>query len=276
MVGYAFRIRIVLMLCMLVFTVVFTSAQVSDDAVLKLSTPRVNGSHVAELQQFLIDQGYDVGEDGADGWFGPNTETALKQYQTAMGMAATGRVTWGVARDWLFAFFTGHFQEKTLPFNFNNEMLYSKLNNPLEKAGVKRFLGWDSDAGREFGWEEDFYPVGKVHISGHVFLILFSHSQGPVEEEDASSYPEEIFECRLYSLDTSSNVADHFVLFMDSLPDGAERMSDWYEWMYTEVYVHETFVEIFEEIQGYARDPESVDGTRWKVRIMPDGTFSEE
>lgn len=54
-------------------------------------------STVQELQELLISKGYtSVGT--ADGWFGTNTETAVKQFQTASGLPATGVVdagTWG-------------------------------------------------------------------------------------------------------------------------------------------------------------------------------------
>jgi peptidoglycan hydrolase-like protein with peptidoglycan-binding domain len=40
-----------------------------------------SGGPVADLQQMLIDAGYDVGSGGADGIFGKGTESALLQFQ---------------------------------------------------------------------------------------------------------------------------------------------------------------------------------------------------
>jgi len=51
------------------------------------------GFDVAQLQQFLIDEGFD--DDGnleVDGEFGPVTERAVKDWQEAVGHPATGRV----------------------------------------------------------------------------------------------------------------------------------------------------------------------------------------
>jgi len=46
------------------------------------------GEVVSKLQQMLTDLGYDT--KGADGIFGANTETALKNFQKANGLSADG------------------------------------------------------------------------------------------------------------------------------------------------------------------------------------------
>ncbi|MFK8022609.1 MAG: peptidoglycan-binding protein [Ilumatobacter sp.] len=50
-----------------------------------------NGPAVLTLQQALIDAGIDV-DGGADGWFGPATHRAVKQFQQARGLPSTGVV----------------------------------------------------------------------------------------------------------------------------------------------------------------------------------------
>lgn len=48
------------------------------------------GEAVRALQQQLIGMGYDCGEAGADGEFGPATEKAVKKYQSSSGLPADG------------------------------------------------------------------------------------------------------------------------------------------------------------------------------------------
>ena len=48
------------------------------------------GSDVRELQKALIAQGYSCGSCGADGEFGADTKKAVKKFQTAKGLSATG------------------------------------------------------------------------------------------------------------------------------------------------------------------------------------------
>lgn len=62
---------------------------------LKPRGQRMNGPAVERLQKMLIYYGYDLGKDGADGWFGPATEKALKDYQRAKGLKPTGTIRVG-------------------------------------------------------------------------------------------------------------------------------------------------------------------------------------
>jgi len=52
----------------------------------------VSGEDVRQLQEELIELGYDVGPDGADGKFGDNTEKAVVQFQKDHGLDADGQV----------------------------------------------------------------------------------------------------------------------------------------------------------------------------------------
>ena len=58
---------------------------------LEVTTPRLSGGDVLEVQQILLNLGYtDVGEP--DSWYGPATASAVDQFQREMGIEATGRV----------------------------------------------------------------------------------------------------------------------------------------------------------------------------------------
>ena len=60
------------------------------DRLLSLMTPRMKGSDVKELQQRLIDLGYDLGKWGADGVFGPDTASAIRHFQAREGLKVDG------------------------------------------------------------------------------------------------------------------------------------------------------------------------------------------
>lgn len=46
---------------------------------------------ITQIQQRLIELGYDVGPDGADGDFGVNTQRALRKYQAENDLTVTGQ-----------------------------------------------------------------------------------------------------------------------------------------------------------------------------------------
>ena len=56
------------------------------------------GTAVKKLQHLLVDSGYSVGPDGADGEFGPRTEKAVKLAQKKAGRDMTG-----TADAWIWA-----------------------------------------------------------------------------------------------------------------------------------------------------------------------------
>ncbi len=57
---------------------------------LRLTSPRMRGEAVREVQEVLVEAGYDVG--GVDAVFGPGTDEALRQFQRDNGLQADGVV----------------------------------------------------------------------------------------------------------------------------------------------------------------------------------------
>ncbi len=66
------------------------SAQ-SENRLLELTKPYMNGPDVMFLQQQLIYLGYDPGSDGADGWFGPRTSQMVKSYEEDHSLTIDGQ-----------------------------------------------------------------------------------------------------------------------------------------------------------------------------------------
>ena len=59
--------------------------------ILKKTSPLMNGADVKALQSALIAKGYSCGGTGADGEYGKNTESAVKSFQKAAGLAVDGK-----------------------------------------------------------------------------------------------------------------------------------------------------------------------------------------
>lgn len=73
---------------------VVASAGGARDVVLMLTTPRMSGDTIAEVQRLLGFSGGDV-----DGVFGPATDLAVRNFQNAEGLVVDGKVgpaTWSV------------------------------------------------------------------------------------------------------------------------------------------------------------------------------------
>ena len=68
-----------------------TAAETKSDATMKSQQPKASvqsGEQVKAVQQALKDKGFDPGE--VDGAMGPQTQAALRDYQTKEGLKATG------------------------------------------------------------------------------------------------------------------------------------------------------------------------------------------
>lgn len=64
---------------------------------LYLTSPMINGVIVKHVQKRLLQLGYSVGVDGSDGFYGSDTEAAVKLFQKAKGLEVdgwVGRNTW--------------------------------------------------------------------------------------------------------------------------------------------------------------------------------------
>lgn len=59
---------------------------------LKRTQPAMQGEDVRQIQTALLKAGFSLGADGADGYFGPATEQAVKQFQQKTGLAVDGVV----------------------------------------------------------------------------------------------------------------------------------------------------------------------------------------
>jgi peptidoglycan hydrolase-like protein with peptidoglycan-binding domain len=79
-------IRVIVLSILLLPALLFSQ---EESRLLQLEIPRMNRKDVQELQQFLLYQRYWLGEDGVDGWFGPDTDGALRAYQRDKGLAVT-------------------------------------------------------------------------------------------------------------------------------------------------------------------------------------------
>jgi hypothetical protein len=64
--------------------------------------PRMSGEAVVSLQRRLIELGYELPEYGIDGWYGPETEAAVKEFQLRNGLKVDGYVgpiTWACLKN---------------------------------------------------------------------------------------------------------------------------------------------------------------------------------
>jgi lysozyme len=59
---------------------------------LKLTNPIMQGEDVRQLQAALLKAGFKLGPDGADGFFGKATDTAVQQFQQKKGLTVDGIV----------------------------------------------------------------------------------------------------------------------------------------------------------------------------------------
>ncbi len=114
-------------------------SQVEEGELLYLRdpNPRFHGRAVEELQKFLVYSGYDIGRDGVDGWFGKDTEKAVKDYQESNGMARTGRVLYGrFPRDLEWNTSVTAWNEEAVP-----EPNPAQIKVPESETGIRTYYG---------------------------------------------------------------------------------------------------------------------------------------
>lgn len=141
---------------------------------LKIQKPRLNGKDVELVQQKLFELGY-LPEEEVDGWFGPKTENAVKEFQKANDLSVTGAVNESiyeliksgkvsyvekVNRSIEKMNFKNRFKstvEKTVEepypvgFKFKNYIAKMKKNDEVCRRTDLRIVGDGS------GWEYEFY-----------------------------------------------------------------------------------------------------------------------
>ena len=83
------KITLFVLILFLFTTTIFPRAG-DTDLYLKKTGTRMNGRLVEQLQKFLLYNGFSIGEDGVDGWFGQDTEAAVKEYQKFNKLEVTG------------------------------------------------------------------------------------------------------------------------------------------------------------------------------------------
>jgi peptidoglycan hydrolase-like protein with peptidoglycan-binding domain len=98
----------------------FTDVQ--DTELFLRDRDRMNGPSVMKLQKVLMAAGYDLGDDGADGWFGPAADRSLRSFQTERGMAVTGSIKAGEIPDlpeWEYRIRSGGTTQPVVDANFS-------------------------------------------------------------------------------------------------------------------------------------------------------------
>jgi chitosanase len=73
-------------------TPIITTRPVERPRLLMLRTPFMTGEDVRQVQRKLIEMGFSVGDDGADGVFGPSTDSAVKDFQESQDLVIDGIV----------------------------------------------------------------------------------------------------------------------------------------------------------------------------------------
>ena len=81
---------ILLFICMVFLTSVTANAQSLGSRELKVISPNMYGNDVKQLQQFLISKGYSLPKYGVDGYYGKETEAAVKAWQKDSGLSVNG------------------------------------------------------------------------------------------------------------------------------------------------------------------------------------------
>ncbi|MBN1647399.1 MAG: peptidoglycan-binding protein [Spirochaetales bacterium] len=107
--------------------------------------PRFHGEQVKSLQRLLLFEGIDIGPDGIDGWFGRDTDAALRKYQEKIGAAVTGRIKVGVVlRELVWN------PEITTPFDCSVEE-EGPFANPEDDVEMFLYEGYELEFSSRYG-----------------------------------------------------------------------------------------------------------------------------
>lgn len=111
---------------------------------LKVTSPRMNGSDVIYIQNKLIEMGFsEIGE--IDGYYGPKTEEAIKEFQELVGIKSSGIVS---QKEYDF------FESKTSDLIMSGILNYKKINYPLIISGGKNYKMTGYRTGKLFNISE--------------------------------------------------------------------------------------------------------------------------
>lgn len=212
---------------------------------LKNQKPRLNGKDVELVQQKLFELGY-LPKEEVDGWFGPKTESAVKEFQkencfidsgvvdeTTYDLLKTGKVEYVVKVNRSIAKqnFEGRFKtniEKTVegeaPFPvgyvFTIYLFKGKKNDEICRKTYLRIVGDGS------GWEYEFYFDwhGKLCKAARYYWTAFD-SEKYEEEEFYIENGKIVAKVELetdgdkWSTDISKNESDELVKLFQSYLD---------------------------------------------------------
>jgi hypothetical protein len=145
----------------LIFPPLFCQVEEGELLYLRDPNPRFHGRAVEELQKFLVYEGFNIGPDGVDGWFGKDTEKAVKAYQESLGSARTGRILYGrFPRDLEWKNEVIPWEKEELP-----EADPGQIKIPESETGLSTYYGmWDlprEDKGGVRYFEHLLSPSGR-------------------------------------------------------------------------------------------------------------------
>jgi hypothetical protein len=86
------KLFFIIFLSILFHPVIHLPADEPEELYLVSEGDRFHGESVLRLQKFLVYEGFTIGPDGVDGWFGQDTDKALRQYQEVNKLPVTGKI----------------------------------------------------------------------------------------------------------------------------------------------------------------------------------------
>ena len=119
------RAGIIGFFCLLTGLGLYAQVAEGEELYIRDPAPRFHGTAVEQLQRFLLYSGCNIGPDGVDGWFGKDTEKALKEYQGKKGLPRTGRIIYG---------------EFPVDLEWKSEIVPWEKNKPPSRAGNQQIV----------------------------------------------------------------------------------------------------------------------------------------